>query len=352
MEFVFSTEFFVAGQWHRASLRERPTASVGGTAGPVRLLDRVREAIRVRHYSQRTEKAYLGWIRRYVLFHGKRHPDTMAADEITTFLSHLAVVGKVSASTQNQALSALLFLYRDVLGRELAWMDGIVRARRPLRLPVVLDRAEVAALLRELQGVEHLMASLLYGSGLRLLECCRLRVKDLEFRRGELLVRDGKGGKDRVTMLPAGLRAALESHLTRVHEQHDRDSRAGLGSVELPEALDRKYPSAAFDWGWQWVSPATRLYLDPVTGRRRRHHLHETVLQRAVREAARRAGITRPATCHSLRHSFATHLLEAGYDIRTIQELLGPRDVSTTMIYTHVLSRGGRGVRSPLDGVL
>lgn len=269
MEFDYGTEFVAAGWWHRASLRESPAAGSGGAAGPVRLLDRVREAIRVRHYSRRTEKAYLGWIRRYVLFHGKRHPDTMAADEMTRFLSHLAVFGKVSASTQNQALSALLFLYRDVLGRELAWMDGIVRARRPLRLPVVLDRAEVAALHRELQGVEHMMASLLYGSGLRLLECCRLRVKDLEFRRGELVVRDGKGGKDRMTMLPSGLSAALENHLARMHEQHDRDLRAGLGSVELPAALDRKYPGAAFEWGWQWVFPATRFYLDPATGRRR-----------------------------------------------------------------------------------
>jgi len=322
-----------------------------GPAAP-RLLDRVRAAIRLRHYSPRTEKAYVGWTRRFVLFHGRRHPDSMAADEVTRFLSHLAVEGKVSASTQNQALSALLFLYRNVLGRELSWMDEIVRARRPSRLPVVLARGEVAALLRELQGVEKLMASLLYGSGLRLLECCRLRVKDIEFSRGELLVRDGKGGKDRVTLLPSGLRGPLQIHLARVSDQHGRDLECGLGSVELPMALERKYPGAAFEWGWQWVFPATRFYLDPASGRRRRHHLHETVLQRAVREAARRARIPRPVSCHALRHSFATHLLEDGYDIRTIQELLGHRDVSTTMIYTHVLNRGGRGVRSPLDGVV
>ncbi len=338
--------------WPGGIVRERPAAPIGSTAAEPRLLDRVRAAIRLRHYSRRTEKAYVGWIRRFILFHGKRHPDGMAADEITRFLSHLAVEGKVSASTQNQALSALLFLYRDVLGRELAWMDEIVRARRPARLPVVLARGEVAALLRELQGVERLMASLLYGAGLRLLECCRLRVKDIEFSRGELLVRDGKGGKDRVTLLPSGLREPLQTHLAGVSDQHGHDLERGLGSVELPEALDRKYPRAAFEWGWQWVFPATRFYLDPASGRRRRHHLHETVLQRAVREAARRARIPRPVSCHALRHSFATHLLEDGYDIRTIQELLGRRDVSTTMIYTHVLNRGGRGVRSPLDGVV
>jgi integron integrase len=333
-------------------VREGPGSPIAGTVAEPRLLDRVRAAIRLRHYSPRTEKAYVGWTRRFVLFHGKRHPDGMAADEVTRFLSHLAVEGKVSASTQNQALSALLFLYRDVLGRELSWMDEIVRARRPSRLPVVLARGEVAALLRELEGVEKLMASLLYGAGLRLLECCRLRVKDIEFSRGELLVRDGKGGKDRVTLLPSGLRGPLQTHLARVSDQHGRDLERGLGSVELPMALERKYPRAPFEWGWQWVFPATRFYLDPASGRRRRHHLHETVLQRAVREAARRARIPRPVSCHALRHSFATHLLEDGYDIRTIQELLGHRDVSTTMIYTHVLNRGGRGVRSPLDGVV
>jgi integron integrase len=256
---------------------------------------------------------------------------------------------QVSASTQNQALSAILFLYEVVLGRRLAWMNDIVRAQRPVRLPVVLSRDEVSSLLSRLRGPVWLMASLMYGTGLRLLECAELRVKDLNFDRGELTVRDGKGGKDRVTMLPATLKGPLLDHLVRVKAQHDADLAAGRGSVALPGALRAKYPNAPVEWAWQWVFPATRFYSDRATGERRRHHLHESVLQRAVKDAARAAGISRPATCHSLRHSFATHLLEAGYDIRTIQELLGHRDVSTTMIYTHVLNQGGRGVRSPLD---
>jgi integron integrase len=314
-----------------------------------RLLDRVRAAIRARHYSRRTEAAYTHWIRRFALFHGKRHPADMGEVEITAFLTHLAVRAKVSASTQNQALSALLFLYREVLHRDLEWLDGIVRAKRPTRLPVVLSRREVAVLLAELHGTTWLMASLLYGSGLRLLECCHLRVKDLDFDRGEITVRDGKGRKDRVTIFPERLHGPLAAHLERVRRLHENDLREGSGSVELPAALERKYARAPWDWGWQWVFPATRQYRDPVSGRNRRHHLHESVLQRAVRESVIRARITKPASCHSLRHSFATHLLESGYDIRTIQELLGHRDVSTTMIYTHVLNRGGRGVRSPLD---
>jgi len=332
-----------------ALVREGPPPGAPRPTGR-RLLDQVRAAIRLRHYSRRTEKAYAGWIRRFILFHEKRHPAEMGKAEVTRFLSHLAVEAKVSASTQNQALSALLFLYGEVLNQELGWLDEIVRAKRPARLPVVLSREEVRALLRSLSGVEALMASLLYGAGLRLLECCRLRVKDVEFSRGEILVRDGKGARDRVTLLPAGVAAPLAAHLGRVQVQHEGDLRAGLGSVELPLALERKYPRAAFEWGWQWVFPATRHYTDPVSGRRRRHHLHESVLQKAVREAALRARIARPASCHALRHSFATHLLENGYDIRTIQELLGHKDVSTTMIYTHVLNRGGRGVKSPLDG--
>jgi integron integrase len=255
----------------------------------------------------------------------------------------------VSASTQNQALGAVLFLYEVILGRRLGWMDAIVRAQRPARLPVVLSRAEVAAVLSRLRGTPWLMASLLYGGGLRLLECAELRVKDVNFDRGELTIRDGKGGKDRVTMLPAAVRKPLSEHLTQVKALHDADLAAGRGRVALPGALGLKYPNAACEWAWQWVFPATRCYVDDTTGERRRHHLHESVLQRAVKEAARSAGIARPATCHTLRHSFATHLLEAGYDIRTIQELLGHRDVSTTMIYTHVLNQGGRGVRSPLD---
>ena len=255
----------------------------------------------------------------------------------------------MSASTQNQALAALLFLYRVVLGIELKWLDEMVRAKRPQRLPVVLTRREVRALLERLRGTTWLMASLLYGSGLRLLECARLRVKDVDFERGEILVRDGKGRKDRVTMLPASVKAPLRVHLAQVRQMHADDLRHGLGAVELPDALALKYSNASREWGWQWVFPASRHYVVAATGERRRHHLHETVLQRAVKQAAQEAGIAKPASCHTLRHSFATHLLEAGQDIRTIQELLGHRDVSTTMIYTHVLNRGGLGVRSPLD---
>ena len=315
--------------------------------GP-RLLERVRAAIRTRHYSPRTEEAYSGWIRRFIVFHGKRHPLELGEPEISAFVSHLASRG-VAASTQNQALSAVLFLYQEVLGRRLERMDTIVRAQRPARLPVVLSREEVAALLSQLHGTVWLMASLMYGTGLRLLECVELRVKDLNFDRGELVVRDGKGGKDRVTMLPGALRTALVEHLRQRRTVHETDLAGGRGSVALPSVLRKKYPNAEREWGWQWVFPATRFYVDRETREHRRHHLHESVLQRAVKEGARAARLTRPATCHTLRHSFATHLLEAGYDIRTIQELLGHRDVSTTMVYTHVLNQGGRGVRSPLD---
>jgi integron integrase len=273
----------------------------------------------------------------------------MGEPEVTAFLSHLATHRRVSASTQNQALSALLFLYRAVLHRELDWLDDLVRAKRPARLPTVLTRSEVNALLRQLDGTVWLVASLLYGAGLRLLEAMRLRVKDIDFDRNEITVRDGKGRKDRVTLLPAAASEPLRLHHEKVQRQHERDLANGLGYVALPDALSRKYPSAAREWPWQWVFPATSHYCDTETGQRRRHHLHESVIQRAVKEAARRANLAKPATCHTLRHSFATHLLESGYDIRTIQELLGHTDVSTTMIYTHVLNRGGRGVKSPLD---
>jgi integron integrase len=287
-----------------------------------RLLDQVREEIRKRHYSRRTEKTYVGWIRRFILFHGKRHPAEMGEAEVSRYLSHLAVSGKVSASTQNQALSALLFLYRQVLCREIEWVEGVVRAKRPLHLPVVLTREEVLAVLHHLQGIEWMMASLLYGAGLRLLECCRLRVKDVDLVKREIVVRDGKGGKDRVTLLPEKVAAPLRAHLEMVRKQHEADLASGAGSVELPWAIERKYPRAPWEWGWQWIFPATRFYLHPATARKRRHHLHESVLQKAVREAVLRAGVAKPATCHALRHSFATHLLEDGYDIRTIQELL------------------------------
>ena len=317
-----------------------------------RLLDQVHAAIRARHYSRRTEKSYVRWILRFILFNGKRHPADMGEREITSFLSMLATRRKVSASTQNQALSAILFLYRVVLQQKFDWLDGIVKAKRPVRLPVVLAREEVKAVLGHIRGTPWLMASLMYGAGLRLLECARLRIKDVDFAMGEITVRDGKGRKDRVTMLPYALRAPLAEHVERVKRQHEADLRRKLGSVELPDSLDRKYPRAAWEWGWQWVFPATKFYLDRESGRYRRHHLHESVVQRAMKEAVRMAGIAKPASCHTLRHSFATHLLEAGYDIRTIQELLGHSDVSTTMIYTHVLNKGGRAVRSPLDGVI
>jgi len=317
-----------------------------------RLLDQAHAALRAHHYSRRTEKSYVRWILRFILFNGKRHPADMGEREITSFLSMLATRRKVSASTQNQALSAILFLYRIVLRQKFDWLDGIVKAKRPARLPVVLSREEVKAILGQMRGTPWLMASLMYGAGLRLLECARLRIKDVDFEMGEITVRDGKGRKDRVTMLPYALKAPLAEHVERVKRQHERDLRRKLGSVELPDSLDRKYPRAAWEWGWQWVFPATKFYLHRESGRYRRHHLHESVVQRAMKEAVRMAGIAKQASCHTLRHSFATHLLEAGYDIRTIQELLGHSDVSTTMIYTHVLNKGGRAVRSPLDGVI
>jgi integron integrase len=333
---------------HAPVMVVRETAPTG-TPKP-KLLDQVRHRIRARHYSRRTEKAYVHWIRRYIFFHDKHHPADMGAPEVTAFLTALAVHDRVTASTQNQALSALLFfLYREVLGVELPWLDDLVRAKRPTHLPVVLTREEVRALISRLDGVPRLMTVLLYGAGLRLLECCRVRIKDVDFTTNHITIRDGKGGKDRTTMLPAAVKAELADHIERVRHQHEADLRRGWGWVELPFALARKYPNAGRDWSWQWVFPATRIYVDGVTGQRRRHHLHESVLQRAVKDAVRRADIAKPASCHTFRHSFATHLLEDGHDIRTVQELLGHRDVSTTLIYTHVLNRGPSAVRSPAD---
>ena len=310
----------------------------------------MRFALRAKHYSLRTEHAYVAWVRRYVLFHDKRHLRELGPDHVNRFLTHLAVRDKVAASTQNQALSALLFLYGEVLRMPLPREEGLVRARKPHRLPTVLTRDEVKRVLTRLDGPTKIAATLLYGAGLRLLEVLRLRVKDVDFGLGHLVVRDGKGQKDRVTMLPDAVRGTLALHLSDVRRLHGRDLAGGHGRVFLPDALARKDPGAATLWGWQWVFPAASLSRDPRSGVLRRHHLHETILQRAVHDAVRASGIEKPASCHTLRHSFATHLLEDGYDIRTIQELLGHSDVSTTMIYTHVLNKsGGRGVRSPLD---
>ncbi len=314
-----------------------------------RLLDTLRERVRRLGLSIRTETTYVDWARRFILANGKRHPRDMGAVEVERFLTDLAVKGQVSASTQNQALSALLFLYREVLRLELPWMDDIRRAKKSDRLPLVLSRVEVAMVLGNLSGVTWLMASLLYGAGLRLMECARLRVQDVDLVRREILVRHGKGGKDRRSVLPAVCVEAMQLQLAQARMLHQRDLEAGFGQVWLPNALDRKYVGATREWVWQYIFPASQRSVDPRSGSERRHHLHETVLQRAMKTAVRRSGIDKPATCHTLRHSFATHLLESGSDIRTIQELLGHSDVSTTMIYTHVLNRGGSGVVSPLD---
>ena len=328
---------------------EFAAASAPGTVPPPRLLDVMRARMRRLGLSQRTEEAYVGWVRRFIRAHDLRHPRTMGAREVEAFLTLLATRDRVSASTQNQALAALLFLYREVLEQQLPWMDDIRRAKRPERLPTVLSRDEVQALLAQMSGVTWLLAGLLYGAGLRLMECLRLRVQDIDFVRREITVRHGKGGKDRRTMLPAMVTDALHSQLAEARRLHERDLAAGFGTVWLPDALARKYLGAAREWVWQYAFPASARSIDPRSGVERRHHLDETVLQRAVKLAVRRSGITKPATCHTLRHSFATHLIEAGSDIRTVQELLGHKDVSTTMIYTHVLNRGAGGVRSPLD---
>lgn len=316
---------------------------------PKKLLFQVREHLRVRHYSLRTEKAYIAWIKRFIVFHGKRHPRNMGKSEVEAFLSHLAVDRHVSASTQNQALNALLFLYREVLEIDLPWMDDVVRVKRPARILEVLSSQEVACLLAQMDGLYKLMASLLYGSGLRLMEAVRLRVKDVDFDYRQVVVRDGKGGKDRVTPLPASIEDALKAQIDRVARQHHEDLQAGYGTVYLPNALATKYVNAQRELAWQYVFPSQRLSRDPRSGETQRHHINEKGLQQAVKRAVRRAGINKKASCHTLRHSFATHLLERGSDIRTVQELLGHKNVQTTMLYTHVLKRGGHGVVSPLD---
>lgn len=318
-------------------------------AKPHRLLDLVRQSIRLKHYSLRTEKTYIHWIRRFIFFHGKRHPREMGAAEVTAFLNHLVRSRDVAASTQNQALAALLFLYREVLDIQLAWLDGIERAKRPARVPSVLSVGEVTALLFRMKGVKWLMASLLYGAGLRLNECLTLRVKDVDFDYRQLVVRDGKGGKDRRTLLPECVMGFLKEHLLRVKLLHGKDLANGYGDVELPHALDIKYPRAGREWAWQFVFPSHKLSADPRSGVIRRHHVYENYVIRGVKQAVHAARIAKHVSCHTLRHSFATHLLENGYDIRTVQELLGHSSVETTMIYTHVMNKGGRGVRSPMD---
>jgi integron integrase len=329
----------------------RPAAARQQEPQNPKLFDRLREALRARHYSPRTEQTYCHWVKRFIFFHNVRHPAEMAEPEINAFLTHLAVRETVSASTQNQALSALLFLYRHVIGRDVGDLGEVIRARKPTRLPVVMTREEVKAVLGNMTGDRWLMASLMYGAGLRLMECLRLRVQDIDSSRHEILVRDGKGAKDRITMLPESLRIPLQEHLRRVKASHERDVAEGWGRVQMPMALDRKYPNAPTDWRWQWVFPQDHRWINPTTKEQGRHHVDASLVQIAVRDAVMQAGLTKRATCHTFRHSFATHLLEGGYDIRTVQELLGHSDVKTTTIYTHVLNRGPAGVRSPVDGL-
>jgi integron integrase len=315
---------------------------------PKKLLDQVRDKLRTRHYSYRTEKSYIAWIKRFILFHNKRHPMEMGENEVEQFLTHLAVHSRVAAATQNQAFNAVLFLYREILGRPLENIEAVL-AKRPQRLPTVLSRSEVQRILAAMSGTTALMAKLLYGSGLRISECIRLRVKDIDFDMNQIMVRDGKGAKDRITVLPEKIKAELEQHLQRVKIRHRRDIENGFGEVYLPYALDRKYPSAGRQWGWQFAFPSPSLSRDPRSGRIRRHHIHPSTLRKAVKRAAGLVKIAKPVNCHTFRHSFATHLLESGYDIRTVQDLLGHEDVSTTMVYTHVLNKGGRAVVSPVD---
>jgi integron integrase len=335
----------------QATDRRQRRISAPVTTGKPKLLGQLAQVLRSRHYSPRTEQTYCHWVRRFIFFHQIRHPAEMGETEINAFLTHLAVKEKVSASTQNQALSALLFLYRHVIGRELGDLGEVIRARRPKHVPVVMTRDEVKAVLAQLTGDKWLMASLMYGAGLRLMECLQLRVKDIDLARCEITIRDGKGGKDRRTMLPQSLRQPLEEHLAGVRRIHQQDLADGWGRVVMPDALDRKYPKAPVDWRWQWVFPQQKRWKNVKTGEQGRHHVDEGLVQRAVRDAVARAGLTKRATCHTFRHSFATHLLEGGYDIRTVQELLGHADVKTTMIYTHVLNRGPSGVRSPMDSL-
>jgi integron integrase len=334
---------------HRPHIPQSHLTAIPDPARRFRLLEQVRRGLRLRHYSKRTEIAYCAWVRRFVLFHGRRHPSVMGEPEISAFLNHLATEGHVSASTQNQALHALLFLYRHILCRDMGLIPGLTPAKRGRRLPVVLSVSEVRSILSRMRGVARLCASLMYGSGLRLSECTELRVKDIDFDRNEIMVRVGKGDKDRRVPLPRLASTALRIQMERVRQQFERDLRSGVMGAPLPGALERKMPNADRDWSWQYVFPATRVYVDSTSGKRRRHHLHDSAIQRALAEAVRSSGIAKHATCHSLRHSFATHLLESGSDIRTIQELLGHTSLQTTMIYTHVLNRGGLGVQSPAD---
>jgi integron integrase len=316
-----------------------------------RLLDQLRETLRTRHYSIRTEQSYVQWIRRFIIFHNKKHPKLLGEKEINAFLTHLAVNRRVSASTQTQALCAILFLYKEVLGHEIGFIENIHRAKKPKRLPVVFARNEIRMLMKQLNGEKWLMANLIYGSGLRLMECLRLRVKDVDFSYNQITVRDGKGNQDRITMLPETIKHPLKKHLENVWRIHQKDLKEGYGSVYLPYALSRKYRNADREWGWQYVFPSQNRSVDPRSGKIRRHHLNQQVLQRAIKAAIRNAAINKQGSSHSLRHSFATHLLEDGYDIRSIQELLGHKDVKTTMVYTHVLKRGGQGVKSPADSL-
>ena len=325
--------------------------SSNSSAKSPRLLDNVREVLRVHHYSLSTEHSYIQWIKRFIFFHNKRHPKEMGANEITAYLTHLAVNRKVSPSTQNQALSAILFLYKRVLEIDLPWLDNVIRAKRTKRLPVVFTRQEVKALLSQFDGTRWLIFSMMYGCGFRITECLRLRVKDIDFHYKQIFIRDAKGGKDRVTLLPESLIESLRNHLARVKLLHEQDLTSGFGCVYLPHALERKYPKACREWGWQFIFPANNISKDPRTGIRRRHHIYKQTLQRHLKRAIYNAAIIKPASSHTFRHSFATHLLEDGYDIRTVQELLGHKDVKTTQIYTHVMGKGCNGVKSPLERI-